>query len=116
MKARTQGKRRGWEGPPGVGREGEKRRAGKGRAWGGGHRTAELREDRLPPSPAPPEDTPSLAVWEEQFRARLGWSGVDAAAGWVSDPEGGIGRLSLGTIPLAKLRYWYLMYSSLLLN
>ena len=62
----------------GEGRRGEQERGGQGRAERGvgdtEQRSQAKAESRPVPScPAPPEDTPSVAVREEEFRAQLGW-------------------------------------------
>lgn len=59
-------------------RRGEQERGGQGRAERGvgdtEQRSQAKAESRPVPSrPAPPEDTPSVAVREEEFRAQLGW-------------------------------------------
>ena len=65
-------------------RGGEKRgagldRAGQSEAWRTQSSGAKRRLSPVPSRPAPPEDTPSVAVREEEFRAQLGWD--DCLAG-----------------------------------
>ena len=72
-------------------RRGEQERGGQGRAERGvgdtEQRSQAKAESRPVPScPAPPEDTPSVAVREEEFRAQLGW---DDRRGWAAGRAGG---------------------------